>query len=94
MAVAVEANFPGATLAQYDEAIEVMGLEPAGRHPGALFHWVAKTDSGVRVIDVWERKEDFERFAEEQVLPVSAQVGLPEPEIRYIDVHTYMVGGQ
>ena len=55
---------------------------------------MAKTDSGVRVIDVWERKEDFERFAEEQVLPVSAQVGLPEPEIRYIDVHNYMVGGQ
>jgi hypothetical protein len=93
MAVAVEANFPGATLGQYDEAIKEMGLTPGGQHPGALFHWVTKTDSGVRVTDVWERKDDFERFAQESVLPVSKQVGLPEPEIRYIDVHTYMVGG-
>ena len=92
MAVAVEASFPGATLEQYDEAIKAMGLEPKGQHPGALFHWVTETDSGVRVTDVWEAKEDFERFAQEQVLPVSERVGLPEPEIRFIDVHTYMVG--
>jgi hypothetical protein len=93
MTVAVEANFPGATTAQYDEAIKVMGLTSGGQHPGALFHWVTKTDSGVRVTDVWESKEEFERFAQEQILPVSKQVGLPEPEIRYIEVHNYMVGG-
>lgn len=93
MAVAVEANFPGATTDQYDEAIKVMGLTSGGQHPGALFHWVTKTDSGVRVTDVWESKEDFERFAQEQILPVSEQVGLPEPEISYHDVHAYMVGG-
>ena len=93
MAVAVETTFPGATTEQYDEAIKVMGLTPGGRHPGALFHWVAKTDSGIRITDVWETKEQWERFAEEQVRPVSEQVGFPEPEIRYIDVHNYMVGG-
>jgi hypothetical protein len=93
MAVAVEANFPGATTELYDEAVKVMGLASGGQHPGALFHWAAKTDSGVRVIDVWESKEDFERFSQEQILPVSKQVGLPEPEITYHDVHAYMVGG-
>jgi hypothetical protein len=41
---------------------------------------------------VWESKEDFERFAQEQILPVSQQVGLPEPEITYHDVHAYMIG--
>ena len=93
MAVAVEANFPGATTEQYDEAIKAMGLTPRGRHPGALFHWVTKTDSGVRVTDVWESKEQCERFVDEQVRPVSEQVGLPEPELRFIEVHNYMVGG-
>lgn len=92
MAVAVEANFPGATTEQYDEAVKAMGLTSGGQHSGALFHWATKTDSGVRVTDVWESKEQFERFAQEQILPVSEQVGLPEPEIRYIDVHAYMVG--
>lgn len=93
MAVAVEANFPGATLEQYDDAVKAMGLASGGQHPGALFHWAAQTDSGVRVTDVWESKEDFERFAQEQILPASQQVGLPEPEINYVDVHAYMVGG-
>jgi len=92
MAVAIDCNFPGATTDQYDEAVKAMGLAPGDQHPGALFHWAAQTESGVRVVDVWESKEDFERFAQEQILPVSRQVGLPEPEIAYYDVHAYMVG--
>jgi hypothetical protein len=92
MAVAIDCNFPGATTDQYDEAVKMMGLASGWQHPGALFHWATQTESGVRVVDVWESKEDFERFAQEQILPVSQQVGLPEPEITYHDVHAYMVG--
>jgi hypothetical protein len=92
MAVAIDCNFPGATTDQYDEAVKMMGLASGGQHPGALFHWATQTESGVRVVDVWESKEDFERFAQEQILPVSQQVGLPQPEITYYDVHAYMVG--
>jgi hypothetical protein len=92
MAVAVDVNFPGATLAQYDEAIKAMGLTPGGRHPGALFHWVTATDDGFRVTDVWESKEKFESFAQQQLGPLSEQMGLVEPEVRYIDVHNYLTG--
>jgi hypothetical protein len=42
-----------------------MGLRSGGQHPGALFHWATKSDSGVRVTDVWESNEQFERFAQE-----------------------------
>ena len=93
MAVAVDATFRGTSLAQYDEAITAMGLSPGGRHPGALFHWVTGTDDGFRVTDVWESKEKFEAFAQEQLGPMSEQIGLAAPEIRYIDVHCYMTGG-
>jgi hypothetical protein len=33
--------------------IEKMGLTPGGSGPpGAISHWVAKTDDGIRVVDV------------------------------------------
>jgi len=93
MAVAVEVTFPGATIEQFDEAIKIIGAVPGGRHPGdgALFHWVTKTDSGVRVTDVWATREQFDRFRQDVILPNSKQAGLPEPEILVMDVHEYMI---
>lgn len=93
MAIAVESTFPGMTIDQYDEAIKRMGLTPGGRHPGALFHWVTATGDGVRVVDVWDSKEKWENFAQEQLAPISQQMGMPVPQSRYIDVHAYMTGG-
>jgi hypothetical protein len=93
MALAVETEYRGGTTEQYDETIKAMGLTAGGRHPGALFHWVTKTDSGIRVTDVWESREEWERFLHEQVIPVGTSAGLPAPEeSRYFDVHNYLVG--
>jgi len=68
MPVAVEMNFGGMTLDQYDQVLEKMGLTPGGSaRPGAISHWVAKTDDGIRVVDVWETREQFDRFAQERI---------------------------
>ena len=95
VAVGVQADFQGMTLEQYDEVIKRMGFEPRGAGgPGALFHWVTKTDDGVRVTDVWESKEDFEKFAEEKIGPITNEVGVQsQPEIQYFDVHNYLTAG-
>jgi hypothetical protein len=95
MPVAVTMNFPGATLDQYDQVIELMNFSPGGPGaPGALFHWVAATDDGIRVTDVWETREQFEQFAEEQIGPYTQQVGVPgPPEITFVDVHNYPTAG-
>jgi hypothetical protein len=62
MAIAVGMKFTGATLAQYDEVIRLMGLQPGGPGaPGGLSHWVAETPDGIRIVDVWQTKEQFER---------------------------------
>jgi hypothetical protein len=80
MPVAIEMDFPGATLEQYDQVIEKMGLEPGGdTPPGAIFHWVAQTPDGLHVIDVWETQEAFDKFAEEQIGPITAEVGMDAP---------------
>ena len=92
MAVAVDMSFRGATLDQYDQVLQKMGLRQGGEMPpGGISHFVAKTDDGIRVVDVWESKEAFERFAQEQIGPYSREVGIEEePETRFYDVHNHL----
>jgi hypothetical protein len=95
MAVGVVLEFKGATLAQYDEVIKKMGFTPGGPGaPGGMFHWVTKTDDGIRVTDVWQSREQFEKFGEEQIGPITREVGLPSPpEITFHDVHNHLTAG-
>jgi hypothetical protein len=95
MPVAVEMNFRGATREQYDQVIEKMGFHPGG--PGAphgIFHWVAETGDGLRVVDVWDSREEYERFAQEQIGPYTQEVGFQgPPEVTFYDVHNYLTAG-
>ncbi len=94
MAVGYVMHFEGATLEQYDRVIELMGYEHGGvtRDNGGVFHWVAKTDDGIIVVDVWESDEQFQRFADEQIGPFTREAGIPAPPVitRY-DVHNTLV---
>ena len=91
MAVAIEMYFKGATPEQYDKVIELMGLTFGGIPPGAIFHWAAKTDDGMRIVDVWESRDVFDRYSQEQIVPFSQQAGITEPpEMTYRDVHNHL----
>lgn len=95
MAVAVVLEFKGGTLEQYDQVIEKMGFEPGGKGaPGGLFHWVTKTEDGLRVTDVWTDAETFQKFADEKIGPISQDVGVPgPPETTIYEVHNYLTAG-
>jgi hypothetical protein len=95
MAVAVEMEFSGATLAQYDQAVEGMGFQPKGTHRrGCLFHWAAGTDNGFRVVDVWETREQFERFRDEEIGPWADRAGVTEPPtMTFTEVYNYLTAG-
>ena len=93
MAVAFEMRFEGATLEQYDRVMELMGLDQGDTSPdGAVFHWCAKTDDGIVVVDVWEIDEQFNDFAKEQIGPFSQQVGISPPVVTRYEVHNTLVG--
>ncbi len=98
MAIAVEVNFRGhdATLDRYMQAIQQMGAGPQARHPdpACLFHWISETPDGLHVTDVWTTQEAFEQFAQQQIGPISEQVGLPQPQIGpIVQVANYMTAG-
>ena len=96
MVVAVQLDFLGATIEQYDLINERIGLLPGGpASPQELFHWVMKTGDGFRVVDVWETREAFERFAREKLSPIYEEVAVPNPpEIQFFEVHNYLAGGR
>ncbi|MDX6597148.1 MAG: hypothetical protein QOE87_1035 [Gaiellales bacterium] len=92
MAVAIEMIFRGGTLAQYDEVMRMLDL---GDTPpeGALFHWVAATDDGIKVVDVWETIEQFNRFAGENIMPSAQKAGFDgPPETTTHEVHNHLGG--
>ena len=94
MTIGVQLEFSGATLEQYDGALEWLGLLPGGpAAKGQLFHWVTANDNGIRLIDVWESRQEFDSFLEKRVLPVLPEVGVANPpEIEFFQVHNYFVG--
>ncbi len=94
MAIAVVMDFKGATLDQYDQVMEKMGLarDHSAMPEHGLSHFVCATDEGICVTDVWETRAAFDKFAEEQIGPYTQQVGIPEPpQIKFYEVHNYML---
>ncbi|QHK21238.1 hypothetical protein GU243_17690 [Pseudarthrobacter psychrotolerans] len=95
MAVAIIGDFTGGTLEQYDQILAKMNLTSGEQAPpGALFHWAAATESGIRFTDVWQTREQFDAFAQSQIGPFAAEVGLTEPpELTYYELHSYLTQG-
>jgi len=95
MAIAVVMDSNGATLEQYDQVIDKMHFSPGGSGaPGGLFHWCTATQGGVRVTDVWSSREQFDAFAQEQIGPITAEVGITgPPEFTFFEVHSYLTAG-
>ncbi|GID11557.1 hypothetical protein [Actinocatenispora rupis] len=88
-------TFPGGTLDQYDEITDKMGFAPGGPgSPGGLFHWVAATDDGLRIVDVWQDRETYQRFVDEQLGPRVREAGAPAPtDVHIYEVHNYLTAG-
>ena len=95
MAIGVVQDFEGGTLDQYDAVVEKMGFTPGGAGaPGGLSHFCTKTDEGFRVVDVWDSKENFEKFAEEKIGPLAAEAGITSPpKVQFLEVHNYLTPG-
>jgi hypothetical protein len=91
MAIVVTFTPTAMTAAQYDEVIQRLEAAGADTPPGRLHHVAASDGVNLRVVDVWESPQAFERFGE-TLVPILQQMGiaLPPPEIR--QVHN-VIGG-
>ncbi len=79
----------GVSPGEYDQVRERLGLAPGTPPPGAQLHLAAIADDGkVRVIEVWDSREQAEGFTE-KIRAARDQAGLTggPPAITYMDVH-------
>jgi hypothetical protein len=54
---------------------------------------VTQTGGGFDVTDVWQTREQFEQFAREKIGPIGEQLGMPQPQIKFVDVATFLIAG-
>jgi hypothetical protein len=88
MATVMLMHWPEVTREHYEQARREINWE--GRTPkGAKFHVTWFGPDGFRVLDIWESRQDFERFVEERLTPGVKKVGIPgEPRIQFADANS------
>ena len=68
-------------------------IDPDGDPPeGLVFHASGPVDGGWQVIDVWESREHFDRFAVGRIVPGLAAIGMADggaPEMEEFAVHEH-----
>jgi hypothetical protein len=84
--VVMSMHWRGVTQEQYEEAREVVNWE--GDVPdGAVLHVAGFDSNGIRVTDVWESEDQFNRFAEERLMPGVQQIGIEgRPDVEFYPV--------
>jgi hypothetical protein len=90
MAVGIRLKMAGGTAELFDRLNAA--IDPDGNPPdGCLLHASGPVDGGWGVIDFWESRAHFDRFAQERIGPAMASVGLEggPPEIHEFPVHEH-----
>lgn len=93
MPVLMMMEWNGVTREQYESVRKIVNFE--GNAPtGGLFHVAAVTETGLRVVDVWERAEDFQSFVETRLMPGVQKVGISgEPQVQVLPTHNIFTPG-
>ena len=95
MAIGVLFEFPGATQSQYDDVEKKMtgggSLKKLADWPakGLLMHLAGPSQTGWRVVDVWESEADLTKFAA-ILMPLAKAAGFPDVPPQIFPVHNFV----
>jgi hypothetical protein len=87
--VAFVLNAPGMTTEVYDRAMETLKFDENWPE-GLQSHHAAVTPDGLFIFDVWDTREDWERFAQERLGAALAEAtggNAPELEPTFYPLH-------
>ncbi len=76
---------------KYDEVIKRLNAAGAGSPPGRLFHVAFGSLDELRVSDIWDTKENFERFGQ-TLMPILQDVGVDAGTPEFIETHNIIAG--
>jgi hypothetical protein len=92
MPIVVSLSWPHVTPDDYDALDELVRYEEDPPE-GAVSHTAWFTESGLRVVDVWRTRQDFERFADERLMTAALQVSgfHGEPLVKFHRLHAHVL---
>ena len=91
MALAVLFTPKQMTTEKYDEVIKRLEAAGAGAPAGRLYHACYGASGDLRVFDVWESQETFDRFGQ-TLMPILQQVGVDPGQPEIIEAHNVVAG--
>lgn len=91
MSVVLRATTPGLTAAKYDQIVQKLEAAGAGSPPGRLYHVCFGDTNELRVSDIWESREAFDKFAD-TLTPLMQELGIAPPVIETFEVHNIIEG--
>jgi hypothetical protein len=86
MPIGMTVEIPGMTGAIYQQVMANMNWDTEDKPQGFIAHYACEKPDGLFVFDVWERAEDWQRFAEGRLgAAIGAATGGqgPRPEPRF-----------
>jgi hypothetical protein len=87
MSVITTLDVTAMTAKEYRAVLDHMGVEtqPAA---GIYLHLTTTTSFGFRIVELWDRKEGFEEFLEQRLVPATKALGIErETEITVTPLH-------
>jgi len=81
----------GFTTEKYDEVVRRLEAAGEGAPAGRLFHVCFGDKDNLRVSDIWDTRENFDRFFG-VVGGIMQELGVSASEPEFYDVHNYIFG--
>jgi steroid delta-isomerase-like uncharacterized protein len=82
---------PAMSAGVYDQAIRKLEQAGAANPPGRLYHVCYGDPESVRVLDLWESQEDFDRFGQ-TLGPILQELGVGSGQPEIASVHNVISG--
>jgi hypothetical protein len=75
MTVISTLDVTGLTASEYRAVMDELGVEqrPEG---GIYLHLTTPTDFGYRIVEIWDEKDNFDRFVERRLAPANEAIGV------------------
>ena len=83
----IRTEIPGMTEDLYNRMHAILGPKGLAAR-GSLLHMAGPSDGGWYMLEVWESKDDCERFVREEVQPLMPP-NAPEPKIEEFEVRSF-----
>ncbi len=84
-------EWPGVTQEQYNRLISDVGLD-ANPTAGLILHVSGFSEGALRVLDIWDSPQAFERFQKDRLMAAVQNAGISgPPKVQFFPVHNIYV---